>query len=121
MGVDRPKVKVKLRLRHKIGPSLSMPRVVEKPDITPEDLGGLKVPIERTKEVAELPMLHMERFERLWIGPPNCVLLCDPSVTGNTLIVKAVANRTDITFITYMAASMRRSTLVRAQRWDATF
>ena len=98
-----------------------MLHVVEKPDTTLEGLCGLKEPIERTEEVAELPMLRPEMFERFGIGPPNCVLLWDPSVTWKTLIALAVANRTDSTFIAYMAANMRRSTLVRAQRWDATF
>jgi transitional endoplasmic reticulum ATPase len=68
------------------------------PDISYEDIGGLRNEIEMVREMVELPMKHPEIFERLGIGAPKGVLLTGPPGTGKTLLAKAVASETDAQF-----------------------
>jgi transitional endoplasmic reticulum ATPase len=70
-----------------------------KTGITYEDIGGLREEIQRIREMIELPLKHPQLFERLGIDPPKGVLLHGPPGTGKTLIAKAVANETNIHFI----------------------
>ncbi len=69
------------------------------PEITYEDIGGLKEEIKKIREMVELPLKHPEVFERLGIEPPKGVLLHGPPGTGKTLLAKAVANETNSHFI----------------------
>ena len=68
------------------------------PDVTYEDIGGLKEEISKVREMIELPLKHPEIFERLGVEPPKGVLLYGPPGTGKTLLAKAVANETNATF-----------------------
>ncbi|WP_254544621.1 CDC48 family AAA ATPase [Halomarina pelagica] len=70
----------------------------ELPDVTYEDVGGLKRELGLIREMIELPMRHPELFRRLGIAPPKGVLLHGPPGTGKTLIAKAVANEIDASF-----------------------
>lgn len=70
------------------------------PQITYEDIGGLKDEIQKVREMIELPLRHPELFERLGIEPPKGVLLYGPPGTGKTLLAKAVANESAAYFIT---------------------
>jgi len=83
-----------------------LPRAVEVkeakvmvPAVTYEDIGGLKVELQRVREMIELPLKHPEVFDRLGIEPPKGVLLHGPPGTGKTLIAKAVANESGAHFI----------------------
>ncbi|MFA5953099.1 MAG: CDC48 family AAA ATPase [Candidatus Pacearchaeota archaeon] len=69
------------------------------PDITYEDIGGLKEEIRKIREMVEIPMKHPEIFNKLGIEPPKGVLLHGPPGTGKTLLAKAVANESDAHFI----------------------
>ncbi|NJE07992.1 AAA family ATPase [Thermococcus sp. M39] len=69
------------------------------PEVTYEDIGGLKDAIQKIREMVELPLKHPELFERLGIEPPKGVLLYGPPGTGKTLLAKAVANETNAHFI----------------------
>ncbi len=69
------------------------------PDVTYEDIGGLKRELRLVREMIELPLKHPELFERLGIEPPKGVLLYGPPGTGKTLIAKAVANEVNAHFI----------------------
>jgi len=68
------------------------------PDVTYEDIGGLKEEIKKIREMVELPLKHPEIFERLGIEAPKGVLLHGPPGTGKTLLAKAVANETNSHF-----------------------
>ena len=70
-----------------------------KTGITYEDIGGLWEEIQRIREMIELPLKHPQVFQRLGIDPPKGVLLHGPPGTGKTLIAKAVANESNIHFI----------------------
>ncbi|WP_456419808.1 CDC48 family AAA ATPase [Methanocaldococcus infernus] len=68
------------------------------PDVTYEDIGGLKEEVRKVREMIELPMKHPELFEKLGIEPPKGVLLVGPPGTGKTLLAKAVANEAGANF-----------------------
>merc|ERR1711972_562999 len=106
VGVDRTKYQIHIPLPPKIDPTVTMMQVEEKPDITYADVGGCKDQIEKLREVVELPLLHPEKFVNLGIDPPKGVLLYGPPGTGKTLCAKAVANRTDATFIRVIGSEL---------------
>lgn len=106
VGVDRTKYQIQIPLPPKIDPSVTMMQVEEKPDVTYGDVGGCKEQIERLREVVELPLLQPERFVNLGIDPPKGVLLYGPPGTGKTLCARAVANRTDATFIRVIGSEL---------------
>ena len=106
VGVDRQKYMIQMPLPPKIDATVTMMTVEDKPDVTYNDLGGCKDQIEKIREVVELPLLHPERFIQLGIDPPKGVLLYGPPGTGKTLTARAVANRTDATFIRVIGSEL---------------
>src|ERR687885_382112 len=68
------------------------------PQVTYEDIGGLKEEIQKVREMIELPLRHPEIFEKLGIEAPKGVLLYGPPGTGKTLLAKAVANESNAHF-----------------------
>ncbi|KAI9225475.1 MAG: 26S protease regulatory subunit 7 [Piptocephalis tieghemiana] len=99
VAVDRSKYQIHLPLPPKIDPTVTMMQVEEKPDVTYEDVGGCKEQIEKLREVVEMPLLQPERWGGGGIDPPKGVLLYGPPGTGGGGGARAVANRTDATFI----------------------
>ena len=71
-----------------------------------DQIGGCKEQIEKIKEVVETPLLEPEKFVALGIDPPKGVLLFGPPGTGKTLCARAVANRTDATFIRVIGSEL---------------
>lgn len=69
------------------------------PRTTYEDLGGLEKEIKLIREMVELPMRHPEIFQTLGIDPPKGVLLLGPPGCGKTLLARAVANESDVNFL----------------------
>ncbi|KAF8652746.1 hypothetical protein AX16_004243 [Volvariella volvacea WC 439] len=106
VGVDRTKYQIQIPLPPKIDASVTMMQVEEKPDVTYSDVGGCKEQIEKLREVVETPLLSPERFVNLGIDPPKGVLLYGPPGTGKTLCARAVANRTDATFIRVIGSEL---------------
>ncbi|CAD6579464.1 MAG: 26S proteasome regulatory subunit 7 [Cyphobasidiales sp. Tagirdzhanova-0007] len=106
VGVTREKYQIQIPLPPKIDASVTMMQVEEKPDVTYSDVGGCKEQVEKLREVVETPLLHPERFVALGIDPPKGVLLFGPPGTGKTLCARAVANRTDATFIRVIGSEL---------------
>jgi 26S proteasome regulatory subunit T1 len=106
VGVDRTKYAIQIPLPPKIDPTVSLMEVEDKPDVTYDDVGGSKKALEELREVVEIPLLHPERFVTLGIDPPKGVLLYGPPGTGKTLSARAVANRTDATFIRVIGSEL---------------
>ncbi|MFQ6010556.1 MAG: CDC48 family AAA ATPase, partial [Nitrososphaerales archaeon] len=69
------------------------------PQVTYEDIGGLRDEIQKVREMIELPLRHPEIFEKLGIEAPKGVLLYGPPGTGKTLLAKAVATESNAHFI----------------------
>ncbi|MEM2139192.1 MAG: AAA family ATPase [Candidatus Woesearchaeota archaeon] len=80
--------------------------IIEKPEITFNDVGGLENQIKEIKEVVELPLKKPELFKKLGIQPPKGILLFGEPGTGKTLLAKAVANSTKSTFIEVVASEL---------------
>ena len=89
----------------------------EKPNITYDDIGGLKYQIVEIKETVELPIKHPEIFEEIGIDPPKGILLYGPPGTGKTLLAKAVANETNARFIKLVASEFVNKYLGEGSRY----
>src|SRR6059036_677691 len=69
------------------------------PQVTYEDIGGIKDEIQKVREMIELPLRHPEIFEKIGVEAPKGVLLFGVPGTGKTLLAKAVANESNAHFI----------------------
>ena len=77
---------------------VSESEISKMPDVTYEDIGGLRDEIQKIREMIEMPMKHPEVFSKLGIDPPKGVLLYGPPGTGKTLLAKALANEINAYF-----------------------
>jgi transitional endoplasmic reticulum ATPase len=82
-----------------IQPSALREILVEIPDTTWSDVGGLEEARQELIEAIEWPIKEPRSFRRMGIKPPRGILLFGPPGTGKTLIVRAVANETEANFI----------------------
>ncbi len=73
--------------------------LVEAPDISYDQVGGLESQIQEIKETVELPLTNPGLFEDIGIEPPRGVLLYGLPGTGKTMLAKAVAHESKATFI----------------------
>jgi len=87
-------------------PIVTGAEVIEKPEVTYEDVGGLEPQILELKETVEDPLLKPVLYRRVGIEPPKGVLLVGPPGTGKTLLAKAVANRTKAKFIRFVGSEL---------------
>ncbi len=87
-------------------PIVSAMEVVGSQDVDYADIGGLKEQIQELIESVELPLTKPESFTRIGISPPKGVLLYGAPGTGKTLLAKAVAHRTDATFIRIVGSEL---------------
>lgn len=82
-----------------IEPSAIREVFVEIPDVKWEDVGGLEDVKERLVEAVEWPLQYQELLKKADIDPPKGILLYGPPGTGKTLVAKAVANESEVNFI----------------------
>ena len=82
-----------------VRPSAMREVLVETPNIKWEDVGGLEKVKQELKEAVEWPLKFPDSFKKMGITPPRGLLLYGPPGTGKTLTARAVANRTDASFI----------------------
>ncbi len=80
--------------------------ILEKPEASYSEIGGLDDQIRELREAVELPLTRPEVFERIGIEPPKGVLLFGPPGTGKTLLAKAVAGQTKATFIRIVGSEL---------------
>ncbi len=73
--------------------------LVEAPDISYKQVGGLDNQIQEIRETVELPLTNPKIFEDIGIEPPRGVLLYGLPGTGKTMLAKAVAHESKATFI----------------------
>jgi transitional endoplasmic reticulum ATPase len=82
-----------------VRPSALREVFIETPEVTWEDVGGLKTVKQELQEAVEWPLSHKDDFTRLGVKPPKGVLLYGPPGTGKTLMAKAVANESNANFL----------------------
>ncbi len=82
-----------------IQPSALREVLVQIPDVSWDDVGGLANAKQELKEAVEWPLKNPEKFKKFGINPPKGVLLTGIPGTGKTLLAKAVANESDANFI----------------------
>src|SRR3989344_2673472 len=82
-----------------VRPSAMREVLVETPDVSWTDVGGLEETKEKLKEAVEWPLNKPEVFKRMGIRPPRGILLYGPPGTGKTLLAKAVAKESEANFI----------------------
>lgn len=80
--------------------------IIEKPETSYGDIGGLQEQIVEIREAVEDPLLRPELYKRVGIDPPKGVLLVGPPGTGKTLLAKAVAQQTNATFIRFVGSEL---------------
>jgi len=89
-----------------VDPYIKAMEVIERPDVTYDDIGGLKEQIREIREAIELPLKKPDLFRAVGIEPPKGVLLYGPPGCGKTLLAKAVAHHTNATFIKLVASEL---------------
>merc|ERR1712195_103467 len=80
-------------------PSSLRETVVEVPNVSWEDIGGLEGVKRDLKELVQYPVEHPEKFEKFGMSPSKGVLFYGPPGCGKTLMAKAVANECQANFI----------------------
>lgn len=80
-------------------PSSLRETVVEVPNISWKDIGGLVDVKNELRELVQYPIEHPEKFEKFGMSPSRGVLFYGPPGCGKTLLAKAVANECQANFI----------------------
>jgi transitional endoplasmic reticulum ATPase len=87
-------------------PSSLRETVVEVPNISWNDIGGLEGVKSDLRELVQYPIEHPEKFEKFGMSPSRGVLFYGPPGCGKTLLAKAVANECQSNFISIKGPEM---------------
>ncbi len=82
-----------------VHPSALREVMIEVPNVSWEDIGGLEEVKEQLKKGVEWPLQHSESFSKMGISPIKGILLYGPPGTGKTMLAKAVARKSEANFI----------------------
>ena len=85
--------------RKRVQPSAMRELLIEVPDVSWADLGGVDDAKRVLREGVELPLKDPEAFRRLGVRPARGFLLFGPPGTGKTMLAKAVAHEAEANFI----------------------
>ncbi|XP_057456099.1 cell division cycle protein 48 homolog isoform X2 [Lotus japonicus] len=80
-------------------PSALRETVVEVPNVSWEDIGGLENVKRELQETVQYPVEHPEKFEKFGMSPSKGVLFYGPPGNGKTMLAKAIANECQANFI----------------------
>jgi transitional endoplasmic reticulum ATPase len=82
-----------------VRPSAMREVLVEIPQVSWDQVGGLEDVKQELREAVEWPLKHPGSFTRLGVKPPKGILMYGPPGSGKTLLAKAVANESEANFI----------------------
>lgn len=82
-----------------MNPSAMREVVIETPDVTWEDVGGLEEAKKELREAVEWPIMYSDIFDHMDAEVPKGILMSGPPGTGKTLMAKAVARESESNFI----------------------
>ena len=82
-----------------VEPSAMREVLIEIPDVTWNDIGGMESVKREVQEAVEWPLKYPQIFSHLKTKEPKGILLFGPPGTGKTLIAKAVAHESECNFI----------------------
>ncbi|MFW6072101.1 MAG: CDC48 family AAA ATPase [Thermoplasmatota archaeon] len=82
-----------------MNPSTMREVVIETPDVTWDDVGGLQEAKKELREAVEWPIQYSDIFEHMDAEVPKGILMSGPPGTGKTLMAKAVARESESNFI----------------------
>eukprot|EP00741_Cyanophora_paradoxa_P022393 tig00021463_g21619.t1 len=80
-------------------PSALRETVVEVPNVSWEDIGGLENVKRELQETVAYPVEHPDKFAKFGMSPSKGVLFYGPPGCGKTLLAKAIANECQANFI----------------------
>ena len=80
-------------------PSALRETVVEVPNVSWDDVGGLENVKRELQETVQYPVEHPEKFLKFGLQPSKGVLFYGPPGCGKTLLAKAIANECEANFI----------------------
>merc|ERR1711937_1135822 len=80
-------------------PSSLRETVVEVPNTSWDDIGGLEDVKNELRELVQYPIEHPDKFEKFGMNPSRGVLFYGPPGCGKTLLAKAIANECQANFI----------------------
>ena len=83
----------------RVQPSALREIMIQVPNVSWDDIGGLMDVRTRLREGIELPLKNPEAFRRIGIRPAKGFLLFGPPGTGKTLLAKAVAREAEANFV----------------------
>jgi len=87
-------------------PSALRETVVEVPNISWNDIGGLENVKTELQELVQYPVEHPEKFLKFGMTPSKGVLFYGPPGCGKTLLAKAIANECQANFISIKGPEM---------------
>ena len=88
-----------IKASNMVEPSAMREVMVEIPDASWEDIGGLDDIKQELQEAVDWPLKYPKLFEKAGIRPLNGILLFGPPGCGKTLLAKAIANESKSNFI----------------------
>lgn len=94
------------RALKRVQPSAMREIMIQVPNVTWEDVGGLAEVRERMQESITLPLKNPDAFRKLGIRPAKGFLLYGPPGTGKTLMAKAVARESESNFIAMRSSDL---------------
>lgn len=83
-----------------VQPSAIREILIEIPDVSWNDVGGIADVKTLLREAVEWPLKNPESYRNIGVEAPKGVLLYGPPGTGKTLLAKAIAHESDANFIT---------------------
>jgi transitional endoplasmic reticulum ATPase len=83
----------------KSSPSALRETVVEVPNVSWEDVGGLENVKKELQELVQYPVEYPDKYQKFGMSPSKGVLFYGPPGCGKTLLAKAIANECQANFI----------------------